>query len=116
RVDTIGELGGDVQSKAHNLTSLRKKSTFFPKGCKTKSMDAFEELVMREVERIKRIDKNRMNLNKEEQQALADLRENKEVVIKPADKGGGIVLMDREYYIEESLRQLNDGITYKKLK
>ena len=40
------------------------------------------------------------NLKKEELTAITTLRENKDIVIKPADKGGNIVIMNREDYIE----------------
>ena len=38
-----------------------------------------------------------------------------EMVIKSADKGSGTVVMDREWYINERLRQLNDTLFYKTL-
>lgn len=37
------------------------------------------------------------------------------MVIKPADKGAAVVLMDREQYSFEGYRQLNDGTYYSKL-
>lgn len=42
--------------------------------------------------------------------------ENTNIVIKPADKGTAIVIMDRIDYIQEGLRQLQDPIYYKPLK
>ena len=55
------------------------------------------------------------NLSHGERQALLDLRNNKSIVIKPADKGGAIVILNRTDYITEGERHLNDNITYKKL-
>ena len=37
------------------------------------------------------------------------------IIIKPADKGGAIVVMNRKDYIAEGLRQLNDEKFYQKL-
>ena len=41
--------------------------------------------------------------------ALHDLKENKNIVIKPADKGGSIVIMDKGNHMKETFTQLHDG-------
>lgn len=48
----------------------------------------------------------------EEEQALRELRRNREIIIKPADKGSAIVLMDLPDYVMEVLRQLQDKQYY----
>lgn len=40
---------------------------------------------------------------------------NKHIVIKPADKGSTVVILDREKYIFEANRQLEDKTYYKRL-
>lgn len=55
------------------------------------------------------------NLKSEEIHALEELKKAKHVVIKPADKGSAVVIMDREQYILEAHRQLDDKKYYKKL-
>jgi hypothetical protein len=52
------------------------------------------------------------NLTKEERQAMAELRLNREIVIKPADKGSAVVIQNRDDYIQEGLRQLMDQNFY----
>ncbi|CAJ0940699.1 unnamed protein product [Ranitomeya imitator] len=52
------------------------------------------------------------NLTNDEHRALLTLKENKELIIKPADKGGAIVILDRSYYMDEIRNQLNDLDTY----
>ena len=52
------------------------------------------------------------NLLKEEQLAIKSLSNNKAIVIKPADKGGAVVVQDVFDYIKEGLRQLSDPIFY----
>ena len=37
---------------------------------------------------------------------------NKDIVIKPADKGGNIVIMNKQDYIQEGLRQLSNSNHY----
>lgn len=55
-----------------------------------------------------------MNLNREEKQALKELQENDTFVIKPADKGGAIVIWDKTDYRNEAQRQLNNISHYTK--
>lgn len=55
------------------------------------------------------------NLTKEEEMALRQLRNDTSIVIKPADKGGRVVILDRIDYIREGYRQLNDTNYYMKL-
>uniref|UniRef100_G3N475 Uncharacterized protein n=1 Tax=Gasterosteus aculeatus TaxID=69293 RepID=G3N475_GASAC len=55
------------------------------------------------------------NLSREEVSALEHLSNNKHIVIKPADKGSAIVILDREQYLWEGYRQLNDTKYYTKL-
>ena len=56
---------------------------------------------------------NRFNFNKQERKAIKSLSQNHDIIIKPADKGGAIVIQDRQKYIEESLRQVNNKEHYK---
>ena len=55
------------------------------------------------------------NLKPSERSALHSLQKRKDIVIKPADKGSAVVVMDREHYISEAERQLNDSTFYKAL-
>lgn len=56
------------------------------------------------------------NLTEDEAEALRELRDNKHIVIKPADKGSVVVICSREQYLWEGYRQLNDKKYYLKLK
>ena len=56
-----------------------------------------------------------MNLSNMELTALKTLPSNSNLVIKPADKGGAIVLMNKEDYIQEGLRQLSDPNFYREI-
>ena len=51
------------------------------------------------------------NLRNEEKEALRELRDNDKITVKPADKGGAVVVMDTTDYIGECTRQL-DNTTY----
>ncbi|CAJ0964548.1 unnamed protein product [Ranitomeya imitator] len=52
------------------------------------------------------------NLSLVEKQALSSLQNNKNITIKPADKGGAIVVMNHTDYNKEVIRQLSDSNTY----
>lgn len=52
------------------------------------------------------------NITKYEIKALKDLSQNDTITIKPADKGGGKVIMDMAKYIREIKRQLSEDIVY----
>lgn len=52
------------------------------------------------------------NLNIDEINALTRLKNNKQIIIKPADKGSAVVVMDRVQYLWEGNRQLADRKYY----
>ena len=52
------------------------------------------------------------NMVANQYRAITCLRTNPNIVIKPADKGSGIVIMNTSDYIKEGLRQLNDQSFY----
>ncbi|CAH1267006.1 Hypp3654 [Branchiostoma lanceolatum] len=53
------------------------------------------------------------NLSNEERQAIKSLKENKDIVIIPADKGKAVVVMDKTEYVEQCEKLLDDKDTYK---
>ena len=55
------------------------------------------------------------NLSDMERQALEELQQNTSIIIKPADKGSAIVILDREQYVKEALRQLQNTEYYQPL-
>jgi hypothetical protein len=44
-----------------------------------------------------------------------DLQEGDDIIIKPADKGSAVVVMDKMTYLQEAERQLSDCRFYEKL-
>ena len=55
------------------------------------------------------------NLTKSERKALCDLKSDKSIVIKSADKGSAVVVWDREDYIKEAEKQLEDEQVYEEV-
>ena len=57
----------------------------------------------------------RQNIPRSQKQALNTLQKDTGIVIKEADKGGAIVIMDKNYYKEKILEQLNDRNFYREI-
>ena len=43
---------------------------------------------------------------------MRNLQSDRNVIIKPADKGSAVVIWDQSNYLEEAGKQLSDRITY----
>jgi hypothetical protein len=52
--------------------------------------------------------------SKAERSALRDIQERDDIIIKAADKGSAVVLMEKTTYIQEAERQLSDRRFYEK--
>ena len=52
-------------------------------------------------------------IRKVKKEALVFLRENNDLIVKPADKGGAIVIWPRESYLMEAYKQLNNNLHHK---
>ncbi|VDI13237.1 Hypothetical predicted protein [Mytilus galloprovincialis] len=55
------------------------------------------------------------NLDRTERQGLKSLSSNKDIVIKKADKNASTVILDKQTYINQAMKQLNDNIHYTQL-
>ena len=55
------------------------------------------------------------NLSKMEQSELLKLVNDRTIIIKPADKGGTVVVLSTEHCKTMIMQHLNDSSTYKKL-
>jgi hypothetical protein len=55
------------------------------------------------------------NLTHAHRQSIKQLRNNKDIVIKPADKGGMVCVLNKQSYLNEAFRQLNNTKYYKQI-
>ncbi|CAH2296446.1 Hypothetical predicted protein, partial [Pelobates cultripes] len=101
-----------LQNKNYVHIDLREKSTFFPKHMISDQMKAFEIIVMKEVDTITKTTMYQQNLSRREQKTLKGMEKDNNTIIKPADKGGGIVIFEKDQYIKEAERILLDPKTY----
>ena len=81
------------------------------------SIETFIDLVQHDINDPKILNTKRPkdNLTKGEQKALEELSKRDDIIIRNADKGGAIVIMDIDRYISKAQCQLNDENDYKKL-
>lgn len=59
--------------------------------------------------------RDKSNLTKEEKACITRLKNNQNIIIKPADKGGATVIMNKVDYKSEAERQLNNNKYYKEI-
>ena len=94
-------------------STLRNKSLFNPQVPNNHHIEVFSKMVLKDLDslKVKRIP-DPMIIHR----GIKELEKNKGIIIRPADKGGAIVVLSREYYYEELDNQLKDTNTYIKLK
>ena len=96
-------------------TGLRNKSTFLPPiHAIPVEVLAFENAVLKDIDDLNVEGlKPFHNLSRVEHEAIKQLQSNQDIIIKPADKGGAVVILKTEDYRNECLRLLSDRKTYK---
>ena len=115
----LDQFGSRTSACSSNIDqSLVKKSgTFIPKD----SQDIFLQTNVNKLREWAKnlntlhVEKVPSNITEAERQAITSLNNNKNIVIRPVDKGGGIVVMDKDYYVQKAEEVLSDASTYKKL-
>ena len=91
--------------------TAKKKSTFTPSSGRDKCLGLYIELVKDDV--VANLRKsNKLNIPKKESEAFYELLHNKEIIIRPADKGSGIVVVDKEEYIKSLEEEMENSSSY----
>ena len=93
---------------------FKRKNTWTPDKNREPALDLFVHLITKDMLNTKPL-KVVDNLTKQKREALKNLTERNDIVIKPADKGKATVIMDTEKYKAECYRQLNNPKFYKRL-
>ena len=118
-------MGRDIRLKMHYLdepTPTFSETPAFkvPSSWTPLIRDTQLEMYLSELEEeILKIDEagqNYPNLTKAECEALQDLMYDKNIVIKPADKGSAIVIWDKQDYLKECELQLGNKSVYEEVK
>jgi reverse gyrase len=99
-----------------DIPSFVKKSNWIPKSSKNTRLESVIDLFKSDIKHnvdvhVPKTD----NLTQAERSALRDIQEKDDIIIKPADKGSAVVVMDKTTYLQEAERQLSDCQFYEKL-
>ncbi len=97
---------------------VRNKSTWNPPSKRNRTLDICIDNLTETSKNLSSIHiKNTQdNLSKRERRALQQLQTNKHIIIKEADKGGAICIMNKEFYATKITEMLDDEQTYKQTK
>ena len=102
----------------HLNIMFRNKSRWTPAPNADVFLDAFIEAVKNDFHKLKLQsyhENPNKNISTEESKALIHLENNDNIIIKKADKGAAVVIMNQNDYIKEGIRQLSDANFYVKL-
>ena len=93
---------------------FKPKSDWQP-PLQSRTLETFIQNVESDISAFQPVKSHKQNLTKGEKSALHTLKQRDDIVIKPADKGSAVVVMDKDHYVAEAERQLNDTTFYKLL-
>ena len=97
--------------KTFSADQFKPKSTFNPKN-KDAIIETYLSCLEERLLDIEIPSKRFNNLTKEERDALYSLKNDSSIIIKGADKGSAVVVWDREDYVKEAEKQLEDKAVY----
>ena len=119
RYNTDGEESEDENGSDTNeeyvQIPFKLKSDYQPPPSKYPCLKAFLHNVKTDINSHRQPTDRKDNLSTSERTALKNLKAREDIVIKPADKGSNVVVMDKDKYIAEAERQLSDARFYKKV-
>lgn len=113
--------GDKAKDREHTIDLPRKKSNWTPSTEVHEDIKRYAEETRKELKieyektknQRKRAYHHHVNLTEKQKAVLKKLKTNQTIIIKPADKNLGLVIMKKEWYISEVNRQLSDTQTYK---
>lgn len=116
----------NLQSEAGSLQTNPKgtfcvaNTHFYPIQSRPSVLDTFQDLVERDLKMLDNDIKShkykiRQNLNKGERKALKEVKNNLDIVVRQADKGGCVVLLNAGLYKSCNETMLHEDETYKSL-
>lgn len=93
-------------------SDLRNKSLINLQNSSNHFIEVFKNLVLTDIERlnpIKRVNPDYI-IN-----GIKSLEKKKDIIIRPADKGGGVVILEKTFYHKQLVDMLGDRTTYCRL-
>ena len=103
-----------------NLNWSNKNSDWYPDSVKNDCSEGLLKFINNVTKDLKDHLKNNENkfwnnLDNDQRKALLDLANDPSITIKPADKGGSIVIMNTDDYVKSCLNSLSDSNFYEEL-
>ena len=122
----LGKLARDIRLKMHYLDeptptfsktpAFKVASSWTPLICDTQ-LEIYLSELEEEILKIDEAGQNYLlNLTKAEREALQVLIYEKNIAIKPADKGSAILICDKQNYLKEFQLQLGNKSVYEEMK
>ena len=90
----------------------KQRSNFTPRPGEFMALDRYIETCRNDIKRLKKKPLRFSNMSLQEVKTLKELRKRDDIVIKPADKGGAVVVWRKDLYITEVKRQLCNAEFY----
>ncbi|XP_021340551.1 uncharacterized protein LOC110441668 [Mizuhopecten yessoensis] len=113
--DDVEDTPSEESLVAPLINPFKHKSKWNPHPSRVPALEAFISAVKEEVAvHLNNTQTTKDNLSPLERQALKSLKNNSDIVIKPADKGCAVVKMNRDDYIQAN-RQLSNETFYRKV-
>ena len=94
----------------HSL--VKNKSNFTPSKQRNKALDTFCETILKFQIEASENKKIKLNFTKSQWESLEELSKDDSIIIKEADKGSTVVVMDKQDYKEMVLNILKDKTFY----
>ena len=104
----------DIRDKDKDINKFKIKSNWQPPKSDP-LLENYLSLLEKEVMSVSPEGKNFSNLSPSERVSLNNLKCDRDIVIKEADKGSAVVVWDRGDYINEANRQLDDKQVYEEV-
>ncbi|CAH2310460.1 Hypothetical predicted protein, partial [Pelobates cultripes] len=101
-----------AESSKFDRHKCKPKSMFLPPSINA-SVETFIKLCQMDMDKINWKKKGKPNLSRHEHATLMGLRKDVTISIRPADKGGALVVMNTSEYVAEMNRQLTNGSHYR---
>ena len=103
---------GNIQSKIYHEEEARQRNKIWmPPSKRDPALDLYIELVKDDIlDGLHNVKEG--NLSKGEEIAMKSLMNDDSIIIRPADKGSGIVIMDTEEYVRRVEQDLEKNDTY----
>jgi hypothetical protein len=94
-----------------DMFTVKKESNFTPSKGRDAWLDLYIQLVKNDV--VNSVGKSgNLNVTKEEKAALMSLLNNDHILIRPADKGSGIVVVNKAEYIDKLHSEMTGSTSY----